>query len=316
MEQRNKKSSKRSKTKIIPPKKKRPESLSRDEVRSINKKKIIRKRKAERFAVLSGLALVVLSIGVALVVAIFFKVDKITIKGDKVYADNEVILQSGIETGDSLVLMKEEKINEMLTKNLPYIDKITLDKKLPDSVTITVTATREIVAFQNGAGFVLVDANGKILDDNASILRDNVAVVNGITFNPKSIVEGEIIALSDTETTESFLALLTAIKESKLQYLTDVTLNEKGNWELRYDDRITVKVAPSDEIGVELKRVAEILTKEDERNPYAEGVLDLTMGKNAYFSPGAETTEPESADVSGATDENSVTTGEATEKSE
>ena len=147
-------------------------------MRSINKKKIIRKRKAERFAVLSGLALVVLSIGVALVVAIFFKVDKITIKGDKVYADNEVILQSGIETGDSLVLMKEEKINEMLTKKLPYIDKITLDKKLPDSVTITVTATREIVAFQNGAGFVLVDANGKILDDNASILRDNVAVVN------------------------------------------------------------------------------------------------------------------------------------------
>ena len=316
MEQRNKKSSKRSKTKIIPPKKKRPESLSRDEVRSINKKKIIRKRKAERFALLSGLALVVLSIGVALVVAIFFKVDKITIKGDKVYADNEVILQSGIETGDSLVLMKEEKINEMLTKKLPYIDKITLDKKLPDSVTITVTATREIVAFQNGAGFVLVDANGKILDDNASILRDNVAIVNGITFNPKTIVEGEKIELSDVETTESFLALLTAIKESKLQYLTDVTLNEKGDWELRYDDRITVKVAPSDEIGISLKRVFEILTKEDERNPYAEGVLDLTMGKNAYFSPGAETTEPESTDVSGATDENSVTTDEATEKSE
>ena len=316
MEQRNKKSSKRSKTKIIPPKKKRPESLSRDEVRSINKKKIIRKRKAGRFVVLSALALEVLGIGVALVVAIFFKVDKITIKGDKVYADNEVILQSGIETGDSLVLMKEEKINEMLTKKLPYIDKITLDKKLPDSVTITVTASREIVAFQNGAGFVLVDANGKILDDNASILRDNVAVINGITFNPKAIVEGEIIALSDTETTESFLALLTAIKESKLQYLTEVTVNEKGDWELRYDDRITVKVAPSDEIGVELKRVAEILTKEDERNPYAEGVLDLTMGKNAYFSPGAETTEPESTDVSGATDENSVTTDEATEKSE
>ena len=112
------------------------------------------------------------------------------------------------------------------------------------------------------------------------------------------------------------MALLTAIKESKLQYLTDVTLNEKGDWELRYDDRITVKVAPSDEIGISLKRVFEILTKEDERNPYAEGVLDLTMGKNAYFSPGAETTELESTDVSGATDENSVTTDEATEKSE
>ncbi len=314
MEQRNKKSSKRSKTKIIPPKKKRPESLSRDEVRSINKKKIIRKRKAERLALLSGLALVVLSIGVALVVAIFFKVDKITIKGDKVYADNEIILQSGIETGDSLVMMNEDKINDILTKNLPYIDKITLDKKLPDSVTITVTATREVVAFQNGAGFVLVDDKGKILDENASILRDNVAIVNGISLNPKTIVEGEIIELSDADTTKSFLDLLKAINESKLQYLTEITLNSKGDWELRYDERIIVKVTPSEEIGVMLERVVEILTEEDERNPYAEGVLDLTMGKDAYFSPGAETTEPETTDVSGVSTENSESTTETTEK--
>ena len=73
MEQRNKKRSNRSKTKIIPPKKKRPESLSRDEVRSINKKKIIRKRKAERLAMLSALALAVLSIGVLLIMVLFFK---------------------------------------------------------------------------------------------------------------------------------------------------------------------------------------------------------------------------------------------------
>ena len=54
MEQNKRKRSGRSATKIIPPKKKKTENLSRDEVRSINKKKIRRKRKAKRFALLAG----------------------------------------------------------------------------------------------------------------------------------------------------------------------------------------------------------------------------------------------------------------------
>ncbi len=289
MEQRNKKS-KRSKTKIIPPKKKRPESLSRDEVRSINKKRIKRKRKAERLALLTALALMVMSIGVVLVLALFFKIDTITIKGDKVYADKEVVLQSGIEKGDSLIRVKESKINDILTKEMPYIGKITLEKKLPDTLIINVSATREVVAFQGGAGFILVDAEGKILSEKASMLRDNVAVVSGIKI--KNATEGEKLILSDEKSTENFLQLLTAIKNSEIELLTDISLNKEGNWVIRYDDRITIKVPSGDVLETELKRAVEILNTENERNPYTEGVLDLTMGNNAYFKPGAETTAP------------------------
>ncbi len=308
MEQRNK-SSKRSKTKIIPPKKKRPESLSRDEVRSINKKKIKRKRKAERLALLTGLALVVMSIGVVLVLALFFKIDTITIKGDKVYADKEVILQSGIETGDSLIRVKESKINDALTKELPYIGEVTLEKKLPDTLIINVVATREVVAFQGGAGFVLVDAEGKVLSENASMLRDNVAVVSGLKL--KSAKAGEIISLSDEKSTENLLQLLTAVKSSGIELLTDVSLDKDGNWILIYDDRITVKVPADEGLETELKRAVEILNTENERNPYTEGVLDLTMGDNGYFKPGERTTEP-----STKTTEKTPESEPSTEKSE
>ena len=290
MEQRNKKRSNRSKTKIIPPKKKRPESLSRDEVRSINKKKILRKRKAERLAMLSALALAVLSIGVLLIMVLFFKIDTIKITGDKVYADKEVVLQSGIETGDSLIRVREHKINDMLTKNLPYVGKITIEKKLPDTLIINVSATREVVAFQSGAGFILVDADGKVLSENASMLRDNVAVVSGIKVKEASA--GEVITFSDEKTTDAFMGLLTAIKNSKIELLTDISLNKTGNWEIRYDDRITIKIPSDGDIETNMKRAVKILDTENERNPYTEGVVDLTMGDNAYFKPGAETTEP------------------------
>ena len=307
MEQRNKKRSNRSKTKIIPPKKKRPESLSRDEMRSINKKKIIRTRKAERLAMLSALALVVLSIGVVLILVLFFKIDTIKITGDKVYADKEIVLQSGIETGDSLIRVKEQKINDILTKNLPYVGEITIEKKLPDTLIINVSATREVVAFQSGAGFILVDAHGKVLSENASMLRDNVAVVSGIKVKEASA--GEVITFSDEKTTDAFMNLLNTIKNSKIELLTDISLNKTGNWEIRYDDRITIKIPSDGEIETNMKRAVKILDTENERNPYTEGVIDLTMGDNAYFKPGAETTEP-------TTKGNKKTPPSTTEKSE
>lgn len=299
MEQRNKRGSKRSETKIIPPKKKRYENLSRDEVRSINKKRIKRRRKAKRMALLAILTLAIFSVGAVLVLSLFFKIGTVTVKGDKVYADKEVVTQSGIETGDNLIRVNEEKINETLTKALPYIGEVTIEKDLPDTVIITVTATREVVAFQWQSGFVLVDADGKVLDRDASMLRDNVAVVNGVKL--KNVVEGEIIELNNAETTEKFIALLANIKDSGIDLITEINLVESGEYELRYDDRITIKLGSGDNAEKKLKLAVAALKQENEINPYAEGVLDLRTPPNAYFKSGEETTTEPVTDAKGET---------------
>ena len=316
MEQRKRKNSKRSQTKIIPPKRKNTESLSRDEVRSINKKKIRRKRKAKRIALLMALAVTVISVGIVLVLSVFFKISTVTVKGDKVYSDKEVTLKSGIEVGDNLFRVSEEELNEKLAKALPYIDKVTLERQLPDTVIITVTATREVAALQAGSGFVLIDHTGKVLDKDASMLRESVAVVTGVT--PKNIVEGEKIALGKEDITNDFITLLNGIKESKINLLTEINITKTGEYELRYDDRITIKLGTVDNIAVKLQRAMAAIEKENEINSYSEGVLDLKTEPYAYFSPGEEETtgqqkpsdqkgeNPSTTDVSGAeTTENS-----------
>lgn len=314
MEQRNKKVSKRSETKIIPPKKKRYESLSRDEVRSINKKRIKRRRKAKRMALLGVLALAVFSVGAVLVLSLFFKIGTVTVKGDKVYADKEVVAQSGIETGKNLIRVNEDEVNEALIKNLPYIGKVTVEKDLPDTVIITVTATREVAAFQWQSGFVLVDSDGKVLDKDASMLRDNVAIVNGVKI--KNAVEGEIIELSDEKVTEEFIGLLATIKESGIDLITDITLDKSGEYELRYDGRITLKLGSTENAERKLKLAIAALKQENEINPYAEGVLDLKTPPNAYFKSGEETTAEAVTDENGETVPDTTKEESTTEKAE
>ena len=317
MEQRKRKNSKRSQTKIIPPKRKNTESLSRDEVRSINKKKIRRKRKAKRIALLMALAVAVISVGIVLVLSVFFKISTVTVKGDKVYSNKEVILKSGIETGDNLFRVNEEELNEKLAKELPYIDKVTLERQLPDTVIITVTATREVAALQAGAGFVLIDHTGKVLDKDASMLRESVAVVTGVT--PQNIVEGERIALGKEDITNDFITLLNGIKESKINLLTEINITKTGEYELRYDDRITIKLGTVDNIAVKLQRAMAAIEKENEINSYSEGVLDLRTEPYAYFSPGEEETtgQQKPTDKNGDTPSTTgVSESETTESSE
>ena len=62
MDEQKRRKSRRGETKLIPPKKDKMENLSRDEVRSINKKKNHRKRKIKRIAALCVFALAVILI--------------------------------------------------------------------------------------------------------------------------------------------------------------------------------------------------------------------------------------------------------------
>ena len=290
MEQNKQKKKGRSSTKIIPPKKKKTENLSRDEVRSINKKKIRRKRKAKRIALLAGLALVVACAGIALVLAVFFRISTVQVKGDKVYSEKDVIAKSGIEIGDNLFLVDEEKVNISLTEALPYIDKVTLELDLPDKIVINVSATREIAALPYGAGFILVDENGKVLDRDASMIRDGVAIVDGVQL--KGAPEGGLIKLNNDDVTNRFIELLGAIKKSGIKQLTGITLTKKGEFQLKYDERITIKIGSFTNLEKKLRRAEAAIEKENEINAYSIGVIDVSIEPYTRFKPGEDKKVP------------------------
>lgn len=310
MEQRRKKTSERSKTKIIPPKKNKTEGLSRDEIRSINKKRIRRKRKLKRLATLVLLAAVVAGVSVALVMAVFFKISTIQITGDKVYSDKEIIAKSDIDTGTNLFRVNPKKVNEKLSGALPYIKEVTIKRKLPDTLIIEVESTKEIAAIESKSGFILLDETGKVLDIDSQMLREGVAVVKGISL--KNVNEGETVSLKNEELTESFITVLQSIKNSELNLLTEINILKNGEIEFEYDERITIKLGSTVNIDKKIERAKVALDSENEINPYSEGVLDLKTEPYAYFSAGKEETtqktQPETKVDGDSTSSSSTTT--------
>ena len=198
MDNKSRKKSKK-KTVLVPPKNNKKAPLSRDEVRSINKKKMSRKRKLKKNILSILLAVIVMCVGLVLVFSLFFKTNNITVTGDKAYSDKMVIDNSGVEIGDNLFKVNEEKLSQKLSKALPYIKAVTIERKLPDTIIINVEAAKEVGAITTQKGFVLLDETGKVLDKNASILKENVAVIKNVKI--KECVEGEAVVLTDEKKT-------------------------------------------------------------------------------------------------------------------
>lgn len=283
MENKSRKKSKR-KTVIKPPKKKTNQHLSRDEVRSINKKKMNRRRKMKKQILTIFLAIAVFCVGLVLVFSLFFKINTVTVTGDKIYSEKMVVENSGIETGTNLFRVSENKISEKLSKELPYIKSVTFERKLPDTLVINVEATKETAAIVSNGVYVLMDETGKILDKDASVLRENVAVINNVKLKEKQ--EGEQVVLTSQEKTQTLITLLEAIKKSELVLLTEIDLKNVNDIKIKYDDRITFEVGSLTNIETKLARGKAALEKENEINAYSKGTLDLKTEPYVYFKSG------------------------------
>lgn len=280
------------KTVIKAPRRKQEEGLSRDERRSLNKKKRDRRHKISRIIKSCLLLVFVVCLGAVLSLTVFFKISKIEVTGDKVYSESLVVSKCGASVGDNLFRVSAEKVNKSLVSTLPYVDSAAVKRKMPGTLVIDITAANEVAAIGAQKGFIILGSNGRVLDGDASMLKESVPLVQGVSVS--KCTEGENLELNDEKKQAALFSLLNAIDESDFKLLTDIKINDINNIKLVYDGRITVKVGDTSDIVNKLKRAAASIEKENEMSLTTVGVLNVKTAPNSYFSPGEdEETEPQ-----------------------
>lgn len=298
-EQRKTNSRKKGSFKIIPPKKDKTEGLSRDEVRSMNKKKMHRRRKIKRIIALAAFGLAVVCVGVSLVLTVFFRIDTIVINGEHLYVDKQIIERCGVAYGDNLFMVNEGKINEMLTKGMPYIKSITIEREMPDTLIINVVSAEPCAAIPYGDAYVIIDRDGKILDNKAPKLKDGVALVNGLkAVEP---IAGEQVVISGDGNTQDLLEITKGIADSGIEKITEINFIKKDSFQLTYDNRITLELGNMTDITEKLARAK--VTIRDEVSMYFDGILDLSIDGKVYIQNRPEPEEPVEDEKNEASDD-------------
>lgn len=227
----------------------------------------------------------VLAVAVALVVAcvVFFRVNEVTVSGNQRYTAQQIVEASGIKLGDNLITLSKSRVAGNLIAKLPYVRSITIDRKLPDGLLITVEEHVAAAAVSDGESWWYVAAQGKLLervDDPGTVMR-----VTGLTA-ADPMVSDDIQVEQDEENTLSYvLALLTELEaRGMLGQCTALDCTAAASITLDYDI-YHVKLPRRSDYSQYLALFQGALTS-DRMPQGVPGTFDLTIQDGrAYFQP-------------------------------
>ena len=254
-----------------------------------------------------------LCVGLALVLYllsafVFFKISTIDVSGIKdedgnviegsiFYSDEDIIKISGVETGDSLVLVSKRKTEEAIEKLLPYIGNAQVRRKYPSTLRIIVEDTSAAYALDAADGYILLNEEFKVLETSDKVPSGCAKVIGIPVENSES---GMTVKFTDEGYKSRIETIKSAFYDAEMSGITKIDISNIANIKVTVDGRFTLVLGTLTQMREKLIMGKKTIEKETEDNPYAKIIIDLTDPDRAYvrndYSP--DETEEESSEIS------------------
>ncbi len=229
----------------------------------------------------------VLLVAAAIVVgcAVFFRVDRIEVEGAADYTAEQVITAAGVERGDNLFLINKIQVARQILGRLPYVDEVSISRRLPDTLVITVGECVPMAVIQGEGAWWILDERTKLLERTDFSGAGGYPVVTGLTMVAPGVGMRLSVPEEQSMKLRSFQALLSALRERKMEGGAEsYDLTADNVIEMRYGGRFTVRISMACE---DFSRAMHIVEAAQAQLPEtASGVLDLTINENeAHLIP-------------------------------
>lgn len=237
----------------------------------VNRRRAARQKKARQkqlkilllfFIILAVITLVIMCF------TVFFKVEKISVSGSKLYSPSDIVKASKITTDDSWFFVSEEEIETNVREKLPFVDSIELKRTFPNKIQLIITDAKEQAYYHAGDKCYVLSENGYILKEQKDV-PENVFEVrtNGITGNPGQKAQYKNVA------EEELLSNL--IKTLQQQDINIDFIDVKSVIQIKIgiEDRYTVLFGKNEYIGEKINHLSSML---DNITDDAD-IIDLSM---------------------------------------
>ncbi len=88
-----------------------------------------------------------------------FRVEQVTVQGTGALSDEEIIEAGGIEKGMSIILLRENEVARKIEHREPRAKNVRVQRKLPDTLTITIDERDPAAYVMTADGFWIIDDN-------------------------------------------------------------------------------------------------------------------------------------------------------------
>ncbi len=248
------------------------------EQRRIRIKKAKRRRRIAVFFATFLLSLIVL---VSLSLTVFFKITNFSVAGDTRYSVEEIVKSTSIKADTvNIFRCNLDGVNENIKSTLPYIDSVTIKRRLPNTLVISVKETKARLAAEYGTGYLLLNESCKILE----ISTDSKGLITVKCPEALEVSEGNTIGFEDELTLENLIKIIKALDNSDLKDIKQIDVRNNNDIKLMYQNRISLVIGTTERIENKFVLAYNAIQNENEISTQEKGKLDLTIPGKAYFS--------------------------------
>ena len=245
------------------------EAVIKDEFirKRMERQKRIRKRRLIIFFVF--FIIMAISVTITLSLTVFFPIEKINVKGSQIYTSDEIIRLCGINQGDNLFTVSKVDAEKMLKANLPYVEKIEIERKLPDTLNIKVKDAEEFACYNANGRYYTVSSSGWVLKETAEKPSNLTEIVTD-TVKCKT---GTAVAFGD-EKVKAIIDKLVSELDSVGLKTDKIDVKEKISIYVNVENRFNVFLGTSNNIKEKIRHLASMIKEIPKEKT---GYINLSM---------------------------------------
>ena len=243
-----------------------------------------RKRRQGRFSFLYRILVFVAICGaIAVALALFFKVETITVTGNSRYTAKQIIDAGGMQVGDNMFFLNKYKASEKITASLPYVETVRISRQLPDTLVVTVTECTAPAAIAQEGKLWLLSGDGKIVDEKTGD-GNQYAVVKGLSLLEPQVGTDIQVPEEEQASARLLLTLLGLLREKDmLSDVQSIDLSDTAEVVMRYLDRFDVTFRWDADFDYKLDYLLAVVERLEINE---KGSIDMTQEGKASFIPG------------------------------
>ena len=242
-----------------------------------------RRRRGRAPFLLKLLCLAAVLAAVVGALTMFFRIERIETEGNARYTDEELIAASGVQQGDNLVLLNKYNVQRAVFEKLPYVETISIYRRYPDTLVLSVTECTAAAALPGEGGQWLISSGGKLLEQTGALPEDCVSVT-GCTLDTPAPGAEAVLSEENSYKLGSLLALLQAAEDRHLlAQVGEIDLSDGTRISFTYLDRFTVYLAWDADMERVFRAVQEVVAALESNQRGEINLMNLSTEGRAYF---------------------------------
>lgn len=228
------------------------------------------------------LLLAMLVIGFFLLRNTVFVVESVVVEGNSFRTTAEVIAQSGIQRGQSMLSVDANKVKQAINSDR-YLRFRSLYRNFPTTIILRVTEVMPVATLTWLGMLITFDEQGIALDQTTQLDLDlQVPVVTGIQL--ESVQVGATVKTRNALQLETVLAVLAELRsQGALLEVSELNVADLDNMYLITQDGLQVQIGDSELLYDKLRLMRAALPSIRRMGAPVGGILNVTSGLTADY---------------------------------